>query len=201
VGAAAGAGYGTPAYPASAYAGAPPVADTAGRRDIKTNTVWIWLVVLLPLVGVLGLVMFDWTSYIRDSFYAGVYAYESGDTTMAASSTAGTLITLVASVVTLVITALTVLFSFLDWRQLRARGVERPFHWAWSFFVLMIGSGLVYVIGRGIVLRRRTGSGLAPIWASIAVNIVAVVALSIWVVVLLSQLFSLINEFAGTYGY
>ncbi len=197
-GAAVGSAYGaTPAYPS-----APPVAyDTTPRRDITTNTVWVWLLVFLPLLSLLGVVMFDWTSYIRDSFYAGVYSYDSGDTAMAGTSAAGTLLTVVSSVVSLVISALTVLFAFLDWRQLRARGVERPFHWAWSFFVLVVGSGLVYIIGRGVILRRRTGSGLAPIWASIAVNVVVLIGFVIWVVVLIAQLSALISEFSSSYGY
>ncbi|WP_225310368.1 DUF2510 domain-containing protein [Microbacterium testaceum] len=196
--AAAGAAYGSaPGYPSAS----PVSYDAEPRRDIKTNTVWVWLLVFLPLLSVLGVVMFDWSSYIRDSFYAGVYSYESGDTSVAGTTSATTLITVVSSVVSLVVSALTVLFAFLDWRQLRARGVDRPFHWAWSFFVLAIGSGLVYIIGRGVILRRRTGSGLAPIWASIAVNVVAVIALIVWAVVLIAQVANLVSEFSRTYGY
>ncbi len=150
--------------------------DTAApRRDIKTNTVWVWLMVFLPVLNLLGIVIFDWSSYFRDSFYAGVYSYDSGSASMAGTNAATALITVVTSVVSIVVSALTVLFAFLDWRQLRARGVDRPFHWAFSFFVLVVGSGLVYIIGRGVILRRRTGSGLAPIWASIAVNLAVVV--------------------------
>ncbi|WP_201423156.1 hypothetical protein, partial [Xanthomonas perforans] len=110
-----------------------------------------------------------WSSYFRDAFYAGVYSYDSGPASMAGTNAATALITVVTSVVSIVVSALTVLFAFLDWRQLRARGVDRPFHWAFSFFVLVIGSGLVYIIGRGVILRRRTGSGLGPIWAAVAV--------------------------------
>ncbi len=197
--AAAGAGYGaTPGYPS-----APPVTyDTAApRRDIKTNTVWVWLMVFLPLLSLLGVVIFDWSSYFRDAFYAGVYSYDSGPASMAGTNAATALITVVTSVVSIVVSALTVLFAFLDWRQLRARGVDRPFHWAFSFFVLAIGSGLVYIIGRGVILRRRTGSGLAPIWASIAVNVAVVIAFIVWIVVLVSQMTALISEFSSSYGY
>lgn len=197
--AAAGAGYSaTPGYPS-----APPVAyDTAApRRDIKTNTVWVWLMVFLPLLSLLGIIIFDWSSYFRDAFYADVYSYDSGPASMTGINAATGLLTGVTSVVSIVVSALTVLFAFLDWRQLRARGVDRPFHWAFSFFVLAIGSGLVYIIGRGVVLRRRTGSGLAPIWASIAVNVVVVIGFIIWAVVLISQLVSLGSEFSSSYGY
>jgi len=182
------AGYG--GYPAAPSVGAQPVL----RRDIPTNTVWVWLVVFLPLVGVLSLFLFDWSSYIRESFYAGLYGEPGAMGTDAIVST-------VATLASVVLGALVVLFSFLDWRQLRARGVEKPFHWAWSFLVLVIGSGLVYVIGRGVVLRRRTGSGLAPVWASIVVTIVSIVIAAIWFVIILTQVFTLIEEAQYNLGY
>ncbi len=197
-----------PAYAAGAAgagyaASAPPVSyDTAApRRDIKTNTVWVWLMVFLPVLSLLGVVIFDWSSYFRDAFYAGVYSYDSGPASMAGTNAATALITVVTSVVSIVVSALTVLFAFLDWRQLRARGVDRPFHWAFSFFVLAIGSGLVYIIGRGVVLRRRTGSGLAPIWAAVAVNVAVVIAFIVWIVVLIAQMSVLFNEFSTSFGY
>ncbi|WP_295830926.1 DUF2510 domain-containing protein [uncultured Microbacterium sp.] len=196
---AAGAGYAAgPGYPS-----APPVSyDTAApRRDIKTNTVWVWLMVFLPVLSLLGVVIFDWSSFFRDAFYAGVYSYDSGPASMAGTNAATALITVVTSVVSIVVSALTVLFAFLDWRQLRSRGVDRPFHWAFSFFVLAIGSGLVYIIGRGVILRRRTGSGLGPIWASIAVNVAVVIAFVVWAVILVSQITTLIGEFSPSYGY
>ncbi|MFJ4161271.1 DUF2510 domain-containing protein [Microbacterium testaceum] len=196
---AAGAGYAAgPGYPS-----APPVSyDTAApRRDIKTNTVWVWLMVFLPVLNLLGVVIFDWSSYFRDAFYAGVYSYDSGPASMAGTNAATALITVVTSVVSIVVSALTVLFAFLDWRQLRARGVDRPFHWAFSFFVLVIGSGLVYIIGRGVILRRRTGSGLGPIWAAVAVNLAVVIGFIIWIVVLIAQVSALINEFSTSFGY
>lgn len=182
------AGYG--GYPAAPSVGAQPVL----RRDIPTNTVWVWLVVFLPLVGVLSLFLFDWSSYIRESFYAGLYGEPGAMGTDAIVST-------VATLASVVLGALVVLFSFLDWRQLRGRGVEKPFHWAWSFLVLVIGSGLVYVIGRGVVLRRRTGSGLAPVWASIVVTVVSIVIAAIWFVIILTQVFTLIEEAQYNLGY
>ena len=197
--AAAGAGYSaTPGYPS-----APPVAyDTAApRRDIKTNTVWVWLMVFLPLLSLLGIIIFDWSSYFRDAFYADVYSYDSGPASMTGINAATGLLTGVTSVVSIVVSALTVLFAFLDWRQLRARGVDRPFHWAFSFFVLVIGSGLVYIIGRGVILRRRTGSGLAPIWAAVAVNVAVMIGFIVWIVVLIAQMSTLINEFSTGLGY
>ncbi|GAB2449023.1 hypothetical protein HD599_001936 [Conyzicola lurida] len=72
--------------------------------------------------------------------------------------------------VSFLITAATVLLAVVDTRALAARGVPRPFHWAWSFFAFI--SAPVYIIGRSIVARRRTGSGLAPM----IVNLVLLVA-------------------------
>jgi len=198
------AGAGGAGYAAGTnYPSAPPVSyDTAApRRDIKTNTVWVWLMVFLPVLSLLGVVIFDWSSYFRDAFYAGVYSYDSGPASMAGTNAATALITVVTSVVSIVVSALTVLFAFLDWRQLRARGVDRPFHWAFSFFVLVIGSGLVYIIGRGVILRRRTGSGLGPIWAAVAVNVAVVIGFIVWIVVLIAQMSTLINEFSTSFGY
>lgn len=191
---------GVPAYPGTAAAGGYPSApavgnDTAPRRDITTNTVWIWLLALLPLVSLVVLFAFDWGSYIRESVYASLYADP-----LAPPSSAGAVLTAVSSLLSIVLCAATVLFAFLDWRQLRSRGIERPFHWAWSFFVLAIGSGLVYIIGRSVVVRRHTGRGLAPLWAAIAVTVVTWIAVSIWVVVLLSVVFSLVQELQYTYG-
>jgi Protein of unknown function (DUF2510) len=52
-----------------------------------------------------------------------------------------------------------VLLAWFDTRRLAAVGVARPFHWAWAFL-----TPIVYVIGRSIVVRRRSGHGLWPIW-------------------------------------
>lgn len=173
-----------PAYPGAASAAAPPA-----HRDIPTNTAWIWLVVLLPLVSLLTLVLFDWSSYIQESIYASAFPEEAPY--VASSSLA---ITAGASALSFVLAGLTVLFSFLDWRQLRARGIDKPFHWAWSFFVLVISSGGVYIIGRAIVLRRQTGKGLAPLWAWIAVMVVSIIAFSIWFAVILGQTLAAIED-------
>ena len=153
------------------------------------------MLVALPLVSVVSLFAFDWDSYIRESVYAELYADP-----FASPSMAGVVLTAVSSILSIVLCAATVLFAFLDWRALRARGIERPFHWAWSFFVLAIGSGLVYIIGRSVIVRRHTGKGLAPLWAAIAVTVVTWIVVSIWVVMLLTSVFSLVQELQYTYG-
>ena len=197
---------GAPAYPGSgatysgapAYPGATAVSSTSSpvRRDIPTNTVWIWLVVALPLLSVLVLFLFDWTTFVQESIYASAFPEQAP---YAASSSLA--VSAGASVFSFVVAALTVLFSFLDWRQLRARGIEKPFHWAFSFFVLVISSGGVYIIGRAVVLRRQTGKGLGPVWGWIAVTVVTIVAVSIWIVVLLNAMLPLIEQLQYYSGY
>ena len=195
---------GAPAYPAaSAHPGAPayPAAGATGafaphaapRTDISTNTVWIWLLVFLPLLGVIGLFLFDWSTYLQESVYAEIYGL--GPTPDAI------LVNAVTSVLSIAFYAVTVLFAFLDWRQLRARGVERPFHWAWSFLVIVMSSALVYIIGRAVVARRRTRAGLGPMWVAIAVNVVALVALIGFLTVLIVQLIPLFEALAISNTY
>jgi cytochrome bd-type quinol oxidase subunit 2 len=74
----------------------------------------------------------------------------------------------------IVIYGLFVVAAALDYRALSARGVPRPFHWAWTFL-----SALVYIIGRTVVARRRTGTGLAPLWVTIATLVVTGVAIEV----------------------
>jgi hypothetical protein len=45
-----------------------------------------------------------------------------------------------------------VVLAFLDYRVLTRRGMPRPFHWAWTFL-----SSLAYIIGRAVIIGRRTG--------------------------------------------
>jgi len=68
-----------------------------------------------------------------------------------------------------------IVFAFLDFRALKAAGVPKPFHWAWSFFSLLLISYPLYLIGRVVVLKRRTGSSLTPIWIPIAFIVIIVV--------------------------
>lgn len=189
-GASSGAGA-APAY--AAYPGAAPAAAAPVRREIPTDTVWIWLIVALPLVGVLSLFLFDWRGYVDASIYSSLYPEA---TPMVLSSTLG--VTVGASAISLLIAGLSVLFAFLDWRALRARGVERPFHWAWSLFVFVITSG-IYVIGRGVILRRQTGKGLGPVWAWIAVTVVSIVIVIVWGLLLLAHVFEVLEQLGLVY--
>ena len=188
-----------PGYPAGAGAPVP----MATKRDIPTNTVWVWLIVALPLVSVLMLFLFDWKSQLEQFLYAAVLAEQGGyssSSTMMNFSLNSTLFSIGMSVLGLVLGGLSVLFAFLDWRQLRARGIVQPFHWAWAFFVFIVTAG-VYVVGRGIVLRRQTGKGLGPVWGFIAVTVVSIVTASLWVIFLLRDFFAVMEQLMYTYSY
>ena len=49
-------------------------------------------------------------------------------------------------------------FAIADHHVLLKRGVDRPFHWAYAFL------GIVYMIGRTVVVKRRTGRGLVTLF-------------------------------------
>ncbi|TQO20978.1 hypothetical protein FB472_2638 [Rhodoglobus vestalii] len=64
-----------------------------------------------------------------------------------------------------------IVLAIFDRKELMRRGIDRPFHWAFIFL-----GAFIYVIGRSVIVRSRTGQGLAPLWVSIAVQIAGVVA-------------------------
>ena len=127
--------------------------DLKAPAGTKTNTVWIWLIVFLPLLSYLSIFTVDWNAYIQASVASATGSltgmFQPGFLLM----TFGGWVLLAALVV----------FGYLDHRQLKRNGVPEPFHWAWSFL------NPVYPIGRAVVVRRRTGSGIWPMWAAIAV--------------------------------
>ena len=124
--------------------------DLKAPAGTKTNTPWIWLIVFLPLLNYLSFFAVDWNTYFQASLTGSV----------AGMFSPGLLLT---TVLGWVILALLVVFGFLDHRTLVKNGVPRPFHWAWSFL------NPVYPIGRAVVVRRRTGTGIWPMWGAIGV--------------------------------
>jgi hypothetical protein len=64
-----------------------------------------------------------------------------------------------------------VLMAFFDYRELARRGVERPFHWAWTFLY-----ALIYVIGRTVIVRKVAQKrGMTPLWVYIGVFVLSIV--------------------------
>lgn len=138
--------------------------------------VYIWLVVLLPLVSTAAQLSWDMNAYMEGALY--------GETTL----DGGYLITLLLGWA--VYAALVVLAVF-DHRRLSRDGYARPFHWAWSFLY----SG-VYVIGRSVIVRRRSGRGLLPIWVWIVVTMIGVVGVVAKAVDAMSTMFATMPSFS-----
>lgn len=142
------------------------VGGVAPRRSLPEETpvytVWIWLVVLLPLVSILLLLVTNpFSGYAHFMQSLEHSARPSPQAMLEIYSPAFLVDTLVGWLVF----AATIVFSWLDYRELGRRGLERPFHWAWSFL-----SSAIYVIGRGVIVRRvAPHRGLVPIWVMIAV--------------------------------
>ena len=94
-----------------------------------------------------------------------------------------------------VVYAGTVVLALLDYRELTARGVPKPFHWALSFIPSY--GYLVYLIGRTVVVKSRTDRGLGPIWLAIAVFVFGVVL----ALVMFAQMMTAMTDVLGTYNF
>lgn len=173
------------------YASAPnpysPVTPAAALRapdGTDPYTVWIWLILAIPVVQTLPIFFIDWSSFIDASL--------ADPTGLGAYSVLFSPAYLVLIAFGWIGTGLMFWFAYLDWRELQRRGVPQPFHWAWIFLALAV-SYAVYTIGRSVVVKRRTGRGSAPMWITI-VTIVAGFAVGIWVtVVIFQELFAAIS--------
>ena len=149
--------------------------------DAATNTWQIWVLALLPLIIAPSYLLIDVSSWLpavgEDAFTAQLRQY----------SDPGYLLALVGG---WLIYGVSIPLAIFDRRILSARGIDRPFHWAFIF----LGS-LVYVIGRSVVARRRTGHGIAPLWAATGVQVLSIVAGGIFVVNLVNATMNYVTEF------
>jgi hypothetical protein len=130
----------------------------------KPNTVWIWIFAVIPLLQIAQLPLVA-------SFYLKLGATGLTDpssvSTVELSPTSGYL---ALQGLGFLFYALYIVFAALDHRALKARGVPRPFAWPWAFL-----GALVYIIGRTVVVRRRTGAGLAPLFVTIGTMVIELV--------------------------
>lgn len=168
----------TDAVPApDPYSRATPAAQLRAPEGTDPYTIWIWLIVAIPIVQTIPLFFIDWsgliTSSLADPTGLGVYSMIFSPAYIA------------LTVVGWVGTGLMIWFAYLDWRDLQRRGVPQPFHWAWIFLTFVV-SYAVYTIGRSIVVSKRTGRGLAPMWATIA-TFVGGIVVAVWLTVVLTQ--------------
>jgi len=178
----------TPASAVPAYAASAPAYSMTGElkapAGAKTNTPWIWLTILLPLVSILPQLAVDWAGYLHAAMADST---NTAQVDLALYTSAPMVIAIALSLIT---TVLVILFPLLDYRALKAAGVPQPFHWASAFLYLVIGTTAVYVIGRSVVVRRRTGSGLAPVWVQIAVIVASWIVVGVVVMRAVSPLLS-----------
>jgi hypothetical protein len=145
-------------FPAGAVPKAPPGTDG--------NTPWIWLIVLMPVVPMLMQLFVPWGSiYDIDVAARDPRIGMSGMFDFYLSP-----ILWISTVLSYAVYGLSVFFAYRDVKELTARNVPRPFHWAFAFL-----GGIVYAIGRSIVVGRRTGKGYAPIWVEAGVVLLSFV--------------------------
>lgn len=167
----------------SAPAPAPYAAPAPAPVRVDTNTVWIWLAVVASVMPFTTLLLIDWNGYL-DGIVAASAGY-GGDAQLLQWQWH----TIAVSSLSWIAIAAVILFSWLDWRELRRRGVPTPFHWSWSFFGLLSAGVAVYMIGRAVVLRRRTvAGGWPPLWVWITVTAIGYVVTSFWVVSLVGTI-------------
>lgn len=168
-------------------AAAPTAYAPARRRPLAPGTplytVWIWLVAVLPVAS--GLLLFLLHPQPMFRFSA------DGSSAVLTDPFAllGGPIYFVVLGLSWVLAAAMIVFSWLDYRELLRRGMERPFHWAWSFL------GIVYPIGRSVVVRGVAGGrGLAPLWVAIAAYVVSLVLSVVWSIILISEILGTVAQ-------
>jgi hypothetical protein len=128
-----------------------PATELKAPTGTQPYTPWIWLIVVLPLLPILILLPIDWSSMFDLSDPTGMSSF-------AIYANPAYWLAVLGGWVAYGVCAW---FAYLDWRDLGRREVPKPFHFAWVFL-----SSVVYVIGRSVIVRRRTGSGIAPMWVA-----------------------------------
>ena len=171
------------------YAPAVPVAASLERprltAETKVDGVWIWLIAALPLVSIATYFLVDFRGYMQGLM--------TGDIRGALSVIwVGYFAALALSWIAWGAGAL---FAYFDWRALRAAGVVRPFHWAWAFL-----AGMVYLIGRTVILRKVSSRGFGPLWAGIAAYVLAFIVSLVWTGWMMTDMIQNLPDFSQYYG-
>jgi hypothetical protein len=162
------------------YGGAPLRAPEGTRP----GTVWIWIFALLPFVQLAEIPFLA-------NLYSKIFSASLDDPTALNSvEFAPDSGYLAIQAIGLLLYGIYVVLAVLDRRTLINRGVPSPFHWGWAFL-----SALVYMIGRTVVVRRRTGSGVAPLWVNILALVITIIAI---IAVVAPILATAVNQQVGT---
>ncbi len=178
-------------YETAVVASAP--ATLQAPEGTRVTTIWGWLAGATSILTLLTLIpVFFWLQgFFATADFTDPQAMVAAETSPAF---------LIPSLLSWVVLALFVLFCALDWLALRRAGVPAPFHWAWAFFAIA-SAQLVYLIGRGVVIRRRTGrGGLGPMWLWVAVTVATVIVVIVVIVVLVASVASGFSDNLNTSG-
>jgi len=153
-------------------------------------TVWVWLLAATPLLPLIGLLQWDIKGYLRAFLLVGTSGGTGSGRLVDAILSPSYFVLLGLGFLTFV---LCVVFALLDYYELKKRSIPRPFHWAWSF----LQTGAVYIIGRAVIVRRRTGRGLAPLWVWIGVWVLTLIVGIAVLVSALAQIAPLLGQYSG----
>ena len=149
----------------------------------RLSTPWVWIIAVLPLISLVDTLTTDYSSLVDSA--------TATSTTVPAMSGREAL----SSLLGLLLWGATVLFAWFDHKALRARGVVRPFHWAFAFIPVT----LVYLIGRFVVLRKRVGRGDGgPLWLHIAVVLLCTIVSVVVIGSVAAEVFAEVGSELGT---
>lgn len=161
---------------------APAREAAAPDRPVRAGTVWVWLAIVASVFPFCSALLVDAVTGAR---LVGYFVLPAGfDPGPGPWVIAGLVLLTWVNGMSL---AASVLFAWLDARALRRRGIERPFGWGWAVLVFVATLG-VYVVGRTVVVRRRTGRGWAPLWGWLAALVLGLAALALWLSVVVDAL-------------
>lgn len=168
-----------------------PAVKLRAPEGTDPNTVWMWILVLLPLLGYIAMLFVPWQSYMDSILQSPTNPSNLMQEELAFFTSPGYILSLVLSFVTYVAT---VVLAYFDFRELAARGLPKPFHWALTFIPSY--GYLVYVIGRSVVVKSRTDRGLGPLWVAIGILVLGILL----AFVVFFQMMSGLSNITGTFG-
>jgi hypothetical protein len=181
---------GQPAYGAAQsqaaqpYSAADPYNVMAQKLTAPAGTPpynpFIWALAVLPVVSLIFSIItwFSFDDQIDAALQPDAPLFTAAD--------------LVSYAVSFLVAGASIVLGFLDYRALVRAGVPKPFHWAFSFFALV--NAPVYIIGRSVVVRRRTGRGLAPMFVHLGLWVATFLVGIIFAAIAIGPLFEQLSE-------
>ncbi len=134
----------------------------------RVDGVWVWLIVTVPWVLASTVFLFD-LGVVLDALWVDDAATALEHVALHAGVLAA------SSVATI---GLALLFAARDSRSLRAAGVVHPFPWGFAAI-----AGIVYLVGRHVILRKVTRPPVAPLATSIALYVTWYSVFGAWAIV------------------